>query len=251
MYKSQVLLRIYLLGVLIIGGCHSRDMCAALSAIPNGSDVDSDGHPKGGDRVMGVDIDNWSLLRPGMTMDELEALVGLPERGLPVEDDPFGATELMLQYPSVHFDHPSLPGWPNMMIILDKATMTIDTVVDPFSKPLSASALAAPSLLCPEANASISYFPRYLDVRWRPCYAKAAVVYSVEVWKLEQAGWIALKTGKLPGSGATRVAVWTSTVPYAAGLLPMRGQYAWRVSACNSATGETAWSVWRRITARK
>ena len=197
-----------------------------------------------------VRLTQWAQLRPGMSLDDVVSLVGPPDLERLRRDlaDPV-ATHISLEYPAIRFEHPSLPDWSNMTVVLRRADLTVIRVNHPFSEPLSLTDLAAPELLYPRNGGRVDVLPRWIDFRWRPCAWKTAVSYSVELRQCEPGYWVPASSTELDLDRAELVGCWDTSVPYLARRLPGAGSYAWRVGATVDDVTQVKWSAWRMLVA--
>lgn len=206
-----------------------------------------------GDRFIQPEYDRWRRVKPGMTEDEVIALLGEPlERNEPYAmgvDDPAqeqtpAARSVTKQYSPcnygvIRYDSPSMPGAFEFMIgfvdgrVHDKR--------DPFNGRFSADGKpTTPELSLPANATRFDHYPRFLDLRWLPSSGVYPVEYEIEIaMGYESVNGV---TGDVEQFSYDSWGTLRSPIPYVAEEFIGGGQPGrWRVRAKNR-LGVSDWS---------
>jgi hypothetical protein len=176
-------------------------------------------------------LEAWNKIRVGMTEQEVLALVGPPKakRGSEIVDGTQAWDYGELRFSSDAFPSP-------MWFELHMQQGRVKLIEDPYGHIAPGiGAPGVPKLLSPPTGAAFRHYPRYVDLRWRPC-AGDHIEYDIEVQFEDSA------LGEFfPHINSA------SRIPYLAIVFVGNQGGRWRVRA-RDATGVSDWSDYRTFT---
>ena len=120
------------------------------------------------------DHDGWNKIQTGMTLTQVNDLVGLPIKES--KNDGAGDVVAWKLYGEVLYHSSNMPGGYSFMVFFKNGLVTTK------SKPYGeySRKLTKPQIVN-LSNQSYTHYPRFLDVRWMPVLTGGKVSYEIEI----------------------------------------------------------------------